>query len=49
MNTKSLEATLLLDAKAQLGEGCFWHSIENKLYWLDIEGHELHVYDPVSK
>ena len=49
MNTKSLEATLLLDAKAQLGEGCFWHSIENKLYWLDIEGHELHIYDPVLK
>src|SRR6478672_7732699 len=49
MNTKSLEAQLLLDAKAQLGEGSFWHPAENKLYWIDIEKMELHIYDPVTK
>jgi len=49
MNTKSLEARLLLDAKSQLGEGSLWHPIENKLYWIDIENKELHNYDPVTK
>jgi sugar lactone lactonase YvrE len=29
-----------------LGEGSIWHPKENKLYWVDIEGKMLHVYDP---
>jgi len=49
INTQNLEASLFLDTKAQLGEGCFWHPKENKLYWVDIEGHELHITDVVSK
>ena len=36
-NTNDMQANLMLDAKAQLGEGSFWHSAENKLYWIDIE------------
>jgi sugar lactone lactonase YvrE len=44
-----LEAELVLDAKAMLGEGSIWHPKENKLYWIDIEGKILHIYDPVSK
>lgn len=39
---------LVLDAKAVLGEGAIWHPTENKLYWVDIEGKSLHIYDPVS-
>jgi sugar lactone lactonase YvrE len=49
MHTTTLDATLILDAKAQLGEGSIWHPIEQKLYWLDIEGRELHIFDPVTK
>ena len=48
-NTNDMQANLILDAKAQLGEGSFWHPAENKLYWIDIERKELHIYDPVSK
>lgn len=39
---------LVLDTKAVLGEGSIWHPTENKLYWVDIEGKILHIYDPVS-
>ncbi len=45
----SEKATLEIDAKAQLGEGALWHPTENKLYWVNIEGRTLHVYDPVTK
>ncbi|HMJ67650.1 MAG TPA: SMP-30/gluconolactonase/LRE family protein [Cyclobacteriaceae bacterium] len=42
-------AQLVIDAKAMLGEGSIWHPSEKKLYWVDIEGKALHIYDPVSK
>lgn len=41
-------AELVLDAKAMLGEGSIWHPKENKLYWIDIEGKSLHIYDPAT-
>ena len=47
--SEDLQAELLLDAKAILGEGSIWHPKENKLYWIDIEGKSLHIYDPVTK
>jgi len=37
---------LVLDAKAELGEGPLWH--ENKLYWVDILRGEIHRYDPLD-
>lgn len=43
------KATLEIDAKAQLGEGALWHPTENKLYWVNIEGKTLHIYDPVTR
>ena len=46
---EDLKAELVLDAKAMLGEGSIWHPKENKLYWIDIEGKVLHIYDPVTK
>ncbi len=42
-------AELVLDSKSILGEGALWHPTEKKLYWVDIEGKSLHIYDPVSK
>lgn len=41
-----MKVELILDAKAELGEGPFWHPRENCLYWVDIEGKSLHVHDP---
>jgi sugar lactone lactonase YvrE len=41
-------AELLLDAKAQLGEGSFWDARAKRLYWVDITGDQLHIYDPVT-
>lgn len=42
------EATLVLDAKATLGEGALWHPDEKLLYWVDIEGKALHLFDPAT-
>ncbi len=42
------EVRLILDAKALLGEGSIWHPLENKLYWIDIDGKLLHIYDPLT-
>ncbi|MCL2665652.1 MAG: SMP-30/gluconolactonase/LRE family protein [Defluviitaleaceae bacterium] len=35
--------------EAILGEGPLWNVKEQKLYWVDIDGKQLHVYDPKSK
>lgn len=43
MNT---DVELVVDAKAQLGEGPVWHARDQVLYWVDIEGAALHRYDP---
>jgi sugar lactone lactonase YvrE len=40
--------TVVLDAKAELGEGPRWHSGEKRLYWVDIARNELHRLDPVT-
>ena len=42
------EAELVLDARASLGEGAFWDDGCGLLYWVDIEGRLLHVYNPGS-
>lgn len=45
-NRVSNGVTLEIDARASLGEGALWHPAENKLYWVNIEGKTLHIYDP---
>ena len=42
------QAKVILDVKATLGEGAIWHPEENKLYWVDIEGKLLHIFDPIT-
>lgn len=37
---------LLVDAHAVIGEGPWWDSAAGILYWIDIKGKKLHVYDP---
>jgi sugar lactone lactonase YvrE len=41
--------TLVLDAKAALGESPVWSVREQVLYFLDIKGKALHRFDPVSQ
>lgn len=42
-------ARLVLDAKAVLGEGPFWHGRKRKLYWVDIESKILNIFDPQDR
>ncbi|MFP4090887.1 MAG: SMP-30/gluconolactonase/LRE family protein [Cyclobacteriaceae bacterium] len=41
-----MEAKLLLDHKALLGEGPIWNHETQQLYWVDIEKRQLHLYTP---
>lgn len=41
-----IQANILLDSKAILGEGVFWHPEQQLLYWVDIEGMALYSYSP---
>lgn len=45
---KNIEAELLLDVKVLLGEGPSWDEATQRLYWVDIEGCAVHLYDPSS-
>lgn len=42
-------ATLILDAQATLGEGPIWDTREKALWWVDINEHRLHRFDPATK
>lgn len=37
---------LLVESKTELGEGPSWDSRSNLLYWVDILGGDVHVYQP---
>ncbi len=43
-----MDAELILDAKATLGEGALWDSRRQRLWWVDIEGHQVHLFDAIS-
>ncbi len=40
---------LVLDARADLGEGPAWAPVPALLYWVDIYAGRLHVYDPRAR
>ncbi|WP_059170364.1 SMP-30/gluconolactonase/LRE family protein [Bacillus sp. FJAT-27445] len=42
------EVELVIDAKATLGEGPCWDQKAGVLYWVDIEGEKVHIYNPAS-
>ena len=44
----SKNVELVLDVKAQLGEGPIWHAQAQLLYWVNIMGQELHIYNPAA-
>lgn len=41
-----MEAQLVFDAKATLGEGPFWDARKQKLYWVDIMEKKIHIHHP---
>jgi len=40
--------SLVLDARAKLGEGAIWDFRQQRLLWVDIENRQLHVFDPAT-
>jgi len=44
VNGQSIE--LALDSRCQLGEGPIWDDRVGRLLFVDIEGHEVHAFDP---
>jgi len=42
-------AELEYEIKAKLGEGALWNHKTNELYWIDIEGKTLFIYNPKTK
>lgn len=45
---KLLKADLILDARAELGEGPIWDAAHARLYWVDILDSALHAFDPAT-
>ena len=43
-----MDAELVLDAKATLGEGAIWRTRGERLYWIDIEPGRLHIFNPAD-
>jgi len=43
-----LDAELVLDAHATLGEGPVWDAEAGVLWWVDIEGRRIHRFDPAT-
>ena len=39
------DATVLCEARCQVGESPIWHAAEQALYWVDIEGRAVHRVD----
>jgi sugar lactone lactonase YvrE len=48
MPSKQKEIELVVDAKAKLGEGSIWDAKKQLLYWVEIEGGFVHIYDPAT-
>lgn len=45
----TMEAELLFEGKALLGEGPIWNHETQQLYWVDIEKRHLHIYNPATE
>ncbi len=41
-------AELLCDAHAVLGEGPVWDDLSQRLFWVDVEKHRIHIHDVAS-
>lgn len=45
----SREVNVLVDIRAQVGEGALWDEKAQVFYWVDILSNALYVYDPVTE
>lgn len=45
----TMKAELELQIQAGLGEGAIWNYDTQTLWWVDIEGRKLYIYDPATK
>jgi L-arabinonolactonase len=43
-----VEVSCVLSAKADIGEGPVWSVAEQRLYWADITGKQLHIFNPAD-
>jgi sugar lactone lactonase YvrE len=43
-----MQAQSILHTQAKLGESAIWNPETARLYWVDIEGRALHVFDPAT-
>lgn len=48
MKTINEKLELVLDAKAQIAEGPFWDQEKQLLYWVDILGKTINLYNPAA-
>ncbi|PTV97765.1 sugar lactone lactonase YvrE [Halanaerobium saccharolyticum] len=48
MKTINEKLELVLDAKAQIAEGPFWDQEKQFLYWVDILGKTINLYNPAA-
>ncbi|KAF6576035.1 SMP-30/gluconolactonase/LRE family protein [Paenibacillus sp. SEL3] len=46
LHIETYTANIVIDAKAKLGEGPSWDQRFQRLFWVDIKGFQLHIYDP---
>ena len=46
---KNNEMELVYQIPSKLGEGAIWNYQTDELYWIDIEGEKLHIYDSKTK
>lgn len=44
----AVDIECVVDAKAECGESPVWCPVEQRLYWVDIDGKTLHRFDPAS-
>jgi sugar lactone lactonase YvrE len=45
---RRLDAEIVLDAHAELGEGPAWEAANRKLIWVDIKASRVHRFDPAT-
>ena len=45
---QTYQADLALDARALLGEGPIWDARAGVLYWVDISGCKVHIFNPAT-
>ncbi|MCH9816777.1 MAG: SMP-30/gluconolactonase/LRE family protein [Actinomycetia bacterium] len=43
-----MQAELILACRAEHAEGPIWDAATSRLWWVDITGHRLHVFNPAS-